>query len=103
VEAVFGLVEHAAAWRLEDLVRDLEAVVHARLLDDLAPDVLGDRHGRPRRADGAAADIPLRLAVIGWDGASESSCAVRMLIDADVAGAFTEALRALAEAARDRV
>jgi hypothetical protein len=73
VEAVFGLVEHDAAWRLEDLVRDLEAVVHARLLDDLAPDVLGDRHGRPRRADGAAADISLRLAVIGWDGASESS------------------------------
>jgi hypothetical protein len=26
-----------------------------------------------------------------------------MLIDADVAGAFTDALRALAEAARDRV
>ena len=66
-------------------------------------DVLGYRHGRPRGADGAAADISLRLAVIGWDGASESSCAVRMLIDADVAGAFTDALRALAEAARDRV
>jgi hypothetical protein len=45
-----------------------------RLLDDLAPDVLGDRHRRPIRADGAAADIPLWLAVIGWRGASESSC-----------------------------
>ena len=41
--------------------------------------------------------------MIGWDGASESSCAVRMLIVADVAGAFTDVLRALAEAARDRV
>jgi hypothetical protein len=41
--------------------------------------------------------------VIGWDGASESSCAVRVLVDADVAGAFTDVLRALAEAARHRI
>jgi hypothetical protein len=34
--------------------------------------------------------------VIGWDGA-------RAVIGADVARAFTDVLRALAEAARDRV
>jgi hypothetical protein len=44
-----------------------------RLLDDLAPDALGDRHRRPIRADGAAADIRLRLAVMAWGGASEST------------------------------
>jgi pimeloyl-ACP methyl ester carboxylesterase len=41
--------------------------------------------------------------VIGWGGASESFCAVCMLTDADVAGAFTDVLRVLAEAGRDRV
>jgi hypothetical protein len=56
----------------------------------------------------AAADIPLRLAV-GWDGANESSSAVRMLIDADADGdgdgdgAITGVVGALAEAACDRV
>jgi hypothetical protein len=39
--------------------------------------------------------------VIGWDGASESPCDVRMLIDADIAVAFTDVRRAFAEAARD--
>ena len=33
------------------------------------------------------------FAVIGWGGASESSCAVRVLLNADVAGAFTDAAR----------
>jgi hypothetical protein len=61
--------------------------------------------GRPRRADAAAVDISLRLAVSGWDGANESSCAVRLLIDADADadGAVTGVLGALAEAACDRV
>jgi hypothetical protein len=60
-----------------------------------------------RRTDAAAVDIPLRLAGIGWDGANESSCAVRMPIDADadadVAGASPTCSAPLAETARDRV
>jgi uncharacterized protein (DUF302 family) len=52
----------------------------------------------------AAVDIPLRLAVIGRDGASEIVLRdMRTLIDADVADGFTSVLRSLAEAARERV
>src|SRR5215212_11871971 len=51
----------------------------------------------------AAVDIPLRLAVIGRDDGSEIVLRdMRSLIDADVADGFTAALRAVAEAARDR-
>ena len=52
----------------------------------------------------AAVDIPLRLAVIGRAGASEIVLRdMRTLIDAEIADAFTDTLRALAAAARDRV
>jgi uncharacterized protein (DUF302 family) len=52
----------------------------------------------------AAVDIPLRLAVIGRGGASEIVLRdMDTLIDAAIAGAFTDVLRGLAEAARDRV
>jgi uncharacterized protein (DUF302 family) len=52
----------------------------------------------------AAVDIPLRLAVIGRDGASEIVLRnMRTLIDADVADGFNAVLRDLAEAARDRL
>jgi uncharacterized protein (DUF302 family) len=50
-----------------------------------------------------AVDIPLRLAVIGREGGSEIIIRdVRTLIDADVADGFTDLLRGLAEAARER-
>jgi uncharacterized protein (DUF302 family) len=52
----------------------------------------------------AAVDIPLRLAVIGRGSASEIVLRdMETLIDADIAGAFTDILRALAVAARDRM
>jgi uncharacterized protein (DUF302 family) len=52
----------------------------------------------------AAVDIPLRLAVIGRDGASEIVLRdMRTLIEADVADGFTSVLRSLAEAARERL
>jgi len=52
----------------------------------------------------AAVDIPLRLAVIGRDGASEIVPRdMRTLIDADIADGFTNVLRSLAEAARERL
>src|SRR4051794_36705755 len=52
----------------------------------------------------AAVDIPLRLAVIGRDGASEIVFRdMRTLLDTDVADAFTGVLRRLAEDARGRV
>ena len=52
----------------------------------------------------AAVDIPLRLAVIGRGSASEIVLRdMDTLIDADIAGAFTDVLRALADAARDRL
>jgi uncharacterized protein (DUF302 family) len=52
----------------------------------------------------AAVDIPLRLAVIGRDGSSEIVLRdMSTLLDADIAGPFTDTLHALAEAARDRV
>jgi uncharacterized protein (DUF302 family) len=52
----------------------------------------------------AAVDIPLRLAVIGRDGASEIVMRdMRTLIDADIADEFTNVLRGLAEAARERL
>ena len=46
VQAVFGLVEHDARARGEDLVGDFETVGHACVLHDLAAD---DRsyHGKP--------------------------------------------------------
>jgi uncharacterized protein (DUF302 family) len=51
----------------------------------------------------AAVDIPLRLAVVGRDGASEIVLRdMRTLIDADIADGFTNVLRDLAEAARTR-
>jgi hypothetical protein len=47
-------------------------------------------------------DIPLRLAVIGWDGAS--GVALRIVIDADIVGAFTRrAPRARRSGARPRL
>ena len=52
----------------------------------------------------AAVDIPLRLAVIGRDGASEIVMRdMRTLIDADIADEFTNVLRGLAEAASERL
>lgn len=52
----------------------------------------------------AAVDIPLRLAVIGRDGASEIVLRdMRTLIDADIADEFTGVLRGLAGAARERL
>jgi uncharacterized protein (DUF302 family) len=52
----------------------------------------------------AAVDIPLRLAVIGRGSGSEIVLRdMDTLIDADIAGALTDVLRGLAEAARDRV
>jgi uncharacterized protein (DUF302 family) len=52
----------------------------------------------------AAVDIPLRLAVIGRGSGSEIVLRdMSTLIDADIAGAFTDILRALADAARDRI
>jgi uncharacterized protein (DUF302 family) len=52
----------------------------------------------------AAVDIPLRLAVIGRDGASEIVLRdMRTLVDADVAGVLTGVLRGLAAEVRDRV
>jgi uncharacterized protein (DUF302 family) len=52
----------------------------------------------------AAVDIPLRLAVIGHDGASEIVLRdMRTLIDDDIADGFTGVLRSLAEAVRDRL
>ena len=52
----------------------------------------------------AAVDIPLRLAVIGHDGGSEIIVRdMRTLIDGDIADDFTEVLRGLATAARERV
>jgi uncharacterized protein (DUF302 family) len=52
----------------------------------------------------AAVDIPLRLAVIGRGDASEIVLRdMRTLIDADIADDFTNVLRGLAEAARERV
>jgi uncharacterized protein (DUF302 family) len=52
----------------------------------------------------AAVDIPLRLAVIGRDGASEIVLRdMRTLIDAEVADGFNKVLRSLADAARERV
>ena len=52
----------------------------------------------------AAVDIPLRLAVIGRDGGSEIVLRdMRTLLDGDIADGFTEVLRELAEAARDRL
>ena len=51
----------------------------------------------------AAVDIPLRLAVIGREGASEIVRRdMRTLIDADIADGFNNVLRGLAEAARER-
>jgi uncharacterized protein (DUF302 family) len=51
-----------------------------------------------------AVDIPLRLAVIGRDGASEIVLRdMRTLVDADIADQFTSVLRSLAEAARERL
>jgi uncharacterized protein (DUF302 family) len=52
----------------------------------------------------AAVDIPLRLAVIARDGGSEIIVRdIRTLIDDDIADAFTDVLRGLATAARERV
>jgi uncharacterized protein (DUF302 family) len=52
----------------------------------------------------AAVDIPLRLAVIGRGDASEIVLRdMRTLIDADIADDFTDVLRGLAEAARERI
>jgi uncharacterized protein (DUF302 family) len=52
----------------------------------------------------AAVDIPLRLAVIGRDGASEIVMRdMRTLIEADIADGFTAVVRDLAETARDRL
>jgi uncharacterized protein (DUF302 family) len=52
----------------------------------------------------AAVDIPLRLAVIESGGGSEIVLRdMRSLIDGDVADRFTDVLRGLAAAARDRV
>jgi uncharacterized protein (DUF302 family) len=52
----------------------------------------------------AAVDIPLRLAVIGRDGASEIVLRdMRTLIDADIADGFTTVLRELAKAAAERL
>src|SRR4051794_3776783 len=52
----------------------------------------------------AAVDIPLRLAVIGRDGASEIVLRdMRTLLDFDIADAFTDLLRGLAGAARDQL
>jgi uncharacterized protein (DUF302 family) len=52
----------------------------------------------------AAVDIPLRLAVIGRDGASEIVLRdMRTLIDADIADGFNTVVRGLAEAARERL
>jgi uncharacterized protein (DUF302 family) len=52
----------------------------------------------------AAVDIPLRLAVIGRDGASEIVLRdMRTLLDTEIADGFTDVLRGLAAAARDRV
>ena len=53
----------------------------------------------------AAVDIPLRLAVIGrGDDASEIVLRdMRTLIDADIADDFTDVLRGLAEATRERI
>jgi uncharacterized protein (DUF302 family) len=52
----------------------------------------------------AAVDIPLRLAVIGRGSGSEIVLRdMSTLIDADIAGAFTDLLRGLAGAVRDRV
>ena len=64
VEAVFGLVEHDAAWRLEDLVRDLEAQQYANRAE--APhktvDDLGDLY----------VDVPFRR--IRCSGAKTTTC-----------------------------
>jgi uncharacterized protein (DUF302 family) len=52
----------------------------------------------------AAVDTPLRLAVIGRDDTSEIVLRdMRTLIDADIADDFTDVLRGLAEAARQRI
>ena len=52
----------------------------------------------------AAVDIPLRLAVIGRDGASEIVLRdMRTLLDREIADVFTDVLRGLANDARDRV
>ena len=52
----------------------------------------------------AAVDIPLRLAVIGRDGASEIVLRdMRTLIDDDIADAFNNVLRSVAESARERL
>jgi uncharacterized protein (DUF302 family) len=52
----------------------------------------------------AAVDIPLRLAVIGRGDTSEIVLRdMRTLIDADIADDFTDVLRGLAEAARERI
>jgi uncharacterized protein (DUF302 family) len=52
----------------------------------------------------AAVDIPLRLAVIGGGDASEIILRdMRTLIDVDIAENFTDVLRGLAEATRERI
>jgi uncharacterized protein (DUF302 family) len=52
----------------------------------------------------AAVDIPLRLAVIGRGDASEIVLRdMRTLIDADLADDFTDVLRGLAAATRERI
>jgi uncharacterized protein (DUF302 family) len=52
----------------------------------------------------SAVDIPLRVAVIGRGDASEIVLRdMRTLIDADIADDFTDVLRGLAEAARERL
>jgi uncharacterized protein (DUF302 family) len=52
----------------------------------------------------AAVDIPLRLAVIGRGDTSEIVLRdMRTLIDADIADDFTDVLRGLAQAARERI
>ena len=52
----------------------------------------------------AAVDIPLRLAVIGRDDASEIILRdMRTLIDAEIADDFTDVLRGLAAAVRERI
>jgi hypothetical protein len=49
-------------------------------------------------------DIPLRLAVIGrGDGSEIVLRDMRTLIDVDVADEFTDVLRGLAEATRERI
>jgi uncharacterized protein (DUF302 family) len=52
----------------------------------------------------AAVDLPLRLAVIGADGGSEIVLRdMRTLLDFDIADAFTDVLRGLANGARDQL